>query len=195
MYIYIYNSNVNSLSPREVSVDLSYEEWDKTYPFPDSEILDENGFIRITSRDFYKQPTATLNFDRTKKITLNFKIRTPELSMIKNSGINIQSRDTVLIAISNKGRWDAIIIDGGQQKIFALLPVLNRNWHSVKIELEILENGSKVTIVFDNRIIVENLSITVSTDDIDSIFMYGGTGRNVPNITDFMLESLVITLY
>ncbi len=193
MYIYIYNKN--SLSPREISVDLSYEEWDKTYPFSDSEILDEDGFIRITSRDFYKQPTALLNFDRTKKITLNFKIRTPELSMIKNSGINIQSRDTVLIAISNKGRWDAIIVDGGQQKTFALLSVLDRNWHNVKIELEILENGSKVTIVFDNRIIVENLSITVSTEDIDSIFMYGGTGKNTPNITDFMLESLVITLY
>ena len=194
--IYIYSQSIqNSLSPRESFVDLSYEKWDKTYSFENSKISNENGFIRIVSRDFYKKPSAILNFQKTKKITLNFKIRTPELSMVKDSGLHIRSRDTVLIAISNKGRWDAIIVDGGQQKIFGLLPVLDRNWHSIKIELEILESGSKVTIVFDDRIIVENLNIKVSTDGIDNIFIYGGTGKNTPNITDFIFESLIITLY
>jgi len=101
MYIYIYNKN--SLSPREISVDLSYEEWDKTYPFPDSEILDENGFIRITSRDFYKQPTATLNFDRTKKITLNF-LKEFDMPNLQNrsqaqGAVNFQSPDVLAHAL------------------------------------------------------------------------------------------------
>ena len=184
---YIYNSNSNL---EKSSVDLSYESWDKTYPFENSKISNEGDFMRIISRDFYKEPSATLTFEKSKKITLNFKIRTPELSMVKSSGILIKSGETILCGIINKGRFDALIVDNNDHKYFALLQVLDRNWHDVKIELEILPLNSKISITFDGIKILDDLYIKISVNNIDTIHIYGSGGRNVPNITDFMFKSI-----
>ena len=182
---------ISSRGGNGTSVDLSFDQWVVKAPRGTTGIFDKGTYIEVASYDFNIGTNAQLSFDPIKEGSFTFKIKSPDLTKIRKSVVNINSGANAIIEIERKGFLYVEVLDVTGIKTFEIMKSLDTKWHTIKISFKIDGANSMVSVWFDGNVILDDFVFSTNVAHVDGITFGGSRYRQVPNLTYLIFGSLI----
>lgn len=172
-------------------IDLSFDDrWVVSRPRGTSGIFDEGEYIKIYNNEFYYTQTACLYFDAISRGYFRFQLKSPDLTKIRISGVQLRAGANKLFEIKRNGILTFTCYGASTQQTTILDPI-DTEWYTVEIEFTLNGVDSEVSVKLDGDIVVDKHQFSTSETGVDNIILFGARYRSTPNLMYLKLEDLI----